>query len=181
MLGPCLLLNGLFFVGQRYSLTALLIDPRELAVINIFTGGLGAAVALIAIGRGGMATPVDTASVTLGGQILFFAFTYLWVAINQLTGVEGRGLGWYSLFVAITALPAGWLQLVKAGSDPWLIWLGCNWLGWALLWFMFFLLMGLQRKITGVTGIASILAGVFTGWVPAYLVFESYLKISGKS
>lgn len=176
--GAVLIINGLFFIGQTSTAAALKITWKEIAVINFFTGGLASIIALIAIARGGLASPVHISSVALGGEILLFAFTYLWVAINQITGAEGRGAGWYSLFVAITALPTGCLSLMAAGADPWLIWLGCNWILWAVLWFLFFLMLALQKNITRLTGVASVLTGILTGWLPAYLLFHKFLQFS---
>ena len=59
-----------------------------------------------------------------GGFILLFAFTYLWVAFNQFLDAGGHAFGWYCLFVAITAIPAGIYTLQNAGGNPALVWLG---------------------------------------------------------
>src|SRR5205814_1517771 len=50
---------------------------------------------------------VGLVSIRNGGAILLFAFTYLWVAYNQYANAGGRGLGWYSAFVAVTAIVFG--------------------------------------------------------------------------
>ncbi|MGH2408841.1 MAG: AmiS/UreI family transporter, partial [Chloroflexota bacterium] len=68
----------------------------------------------------------------------------MWIAINQLINADGRALGWYCLFVTITAVPTGLIALKDAGSDPWLLWLGIDWLAWAVLWFLFFLLLSVR-------------------------------------
>ncbi len=52
-----------------------------------------------------------------GGFILLFAFTYLWVAANNFLNAGGRAFGWYCLFVAVTAVPAGILTLDGGGGD----------------------------------------------------------------
>lgn len=175
--GAVLVINGLWLLGQTYDWNALKISFKEIAVMNTFTGGLGFIVALVAIARGGLAAETDIGSVALGGYILLFAFTYLWVAINQVTGADGRGLGWYSLFVAITAVPTGFLLLQASGGDPWLVWLGLNWLAWSVLWLLFFLLLALQWKVARLTGAVAAIEGVVTGWLPAYLLFEGFLQL----
>jgi hypothetical protein len=175
--GGVLFLNGIWLIGQTSDSSALKIANKEIAVMNVFTGVLGFLVAIYAIFRGGAGPTVDIQSVALGGYILLFAFTYLWVAINQYIGADGRGLGWYSLFVAITAVPTGSLLLRDAGGDPWLVWLGLNWLAWAVLWFLFFLLLALQRPIARFTGYVTVLEGIFTAWLPAWLLFQGYLKM----
>ena len=174
--GAVLVINGLWLLGQTYETGVLKISPKEIAVINTFTGGLGLIVAFVAIARGGLGLALDVGSVALGGYILLFAFTYLWVAVNQVTGADGRGLGWYSLFVAITAVPTGAVLLNAAGGDPWLTWLGISWLAWAVLWFLFFLLLSLQMKIARLTGAVAMLEGVLTAWLPAWLLFQGYLQ-----
>jgi hypothetical protein len=177
--GAVLNLNGIWLIGQTYEFSYLKINSKEIAIINFFTGGLGSLVALIAITHGGFIPAGAVSSEASGGYILLFAFTYIWVAINQITGADGRGLGWYSLFVAITAVPTGWLSLQATGGNPWLIWLGISWLAWAVLWFLFFLLLAMQKEISRLTGVLSILEGIFTGWLPAYLLFQGFLKFSG--
>jgi hypothetical protein len=100
-----------------------------------------------------------------------FAFTYLWVAINRFTGADGRGLGWFSLFVAVTAVPVAIDTLLGARTAmDW--WMGANWAAWAVLWAMFFVLLGLGRNIGRVTGALCIAQGVLTGWLPGYLLLS---------
>ena len=70
-----------------------------------------------------------------------------------------------------------WRAMRDAGGDPWLVWLGLNWLAWAVLWFLFFLLLALQRPITRLTGYVTALEGIFTAWLPAWLLFQGYLKM----
>jgi hypothetical protein len=111
------------------------------------------------------------ASVKTGALTLLFAFTYLWVAINRFTGADGRGLGWFSLFVAVTAVPVAIDTLLGARTAmDW--WMGANWAAWAVLWAMFFVLLGLGRNIGRVTGALCIAQGVLTGWLPGYLLLS---------
>lgn len=173
--GAVLFMNGLWLWGQASDSVVLKIENREIIAINVLTGVLGFVLATSTILRGGMADPVDMGWIATGGFELLFAFTYLWLAFNQATGVNGRGLGWFSLFVAITAVPTGFIVLANAAGDPWQIWLGLNWLAWALLWFLFFLVLTPQVKITRVTGIICTAEGILTGWIPAYLIFQGYL------
>jgi putative amide transporter protein len=173
--GAVLFLNGIWLIGQTSDSSVLKISNKEIAVINFFTGALGFLVAIYAIYLGGARN--DIAFVALGGYILLFAFTYLWVAINQYTGADGRALGWYSLFVAITAVPTGFNVLAAAGGNPWLVWFGLDWLAWAVLWFLFFVLLTLQRPIARFTGYVTALEGIFTAWLPAWLLFQGYLKM----
>lgn len=161
--GAVLFLNGLWLLGR--------IGDREIAVINFFSGGLTLLIALyLAFGPGS-----NPDSILAAAQTLLFSFTYLWVAINRYTGADGRGLGWYSLFVAITALPVAITTLSSAAST-WAVWLGLNWAAWAILWFMYFLLLALKKPILRLAGAVTAVEGILTGWLPGYLLLTGVLR-----
>jgi putative amide transporter protein len=146
----------------------LLLEGREVAVINIFTGFVGVVVASIYLIQS--AVQNDLASARGGGFILLFAFTYLWVAFNQVISGSGRAFGWYCLFVAITAIPAGIYTLQTAGGNPADVWLGLNWFAWAILWALFFVLLALERPIGLITGWVTIIEGIVTAWALGFAV-----------
>ena len=160
--GSVLFLNGIWLMGR--------IGDREIAIINIFVGGLTALVsAFLAFGPNADATSIKAAALTL-----LFTFTYLWVAYNRFHDVDGRGLGWYSLFVAITVVPVALDTLINA-TTLWGYWFGLCWAAWAVLWFMFFLLLAMQKPIAKVTGAVTSIQGILTGWLPGYLLLEGIL------
>ncbi|MCK6394747.1 AmiS/UreI family transporter [Zoogloea sp.] len=160
--GAVLILNGLWMLGR--------IGDREIPVINLFAGGLSLLVALkLAFGEG-----ADLASVKAAALSLLFSFTYLWVAINRFSGADGRGLGWFSLFVAITAVPVAVDVLGRAGT-PGEWWLGLSWVAWSILWLMFFLMLALGRPLARPTACMAIGQGVLTGWLPGYLLLTGGL------
>jgi hypothetical protein len=160
--GAALILNGLWMLGR--------ISDREIAVINLFTGGLTLLVSLkLAFGDG-----ADAASIKGAALSLLFSFTYLWVAFNRLSGADGRGLGWFSLFVAITAVPVA-IDTLTAASSTWDWWLGLSWAAWSVLWLMYFVLLALQRPIARVTAGVAIGQGVLTAWLPGYLLLTGVL------
>lgn len=160
--GSVLFLNGIWLMGR--------IGDREIAIINFFVGGLTALVALfMAFGPG-----ADAASIKGAALTLLFTFTYLWVAYNRFNDVDGRGLGWYSLFVAITVVPVA-LETLAGASTLWGYWFGLCWAAWAVLWFMFFLLLAMQKPIAKVTGMVTSIQGVLTGWLPGYLLLGGHL------
>ncbi|HEX7126311.1 MAG TPA: AmiS/UreI family transporter [Thermodesulfobacteriota bacterium] len=161
--GAVLFLNGLWLLGR--------IGDREIAVINVFTGGLTLLVALyLAFGPGS-----SPESILAAAQVLLFSFTYFWVAINRYNGADGRGLGWYCLFVALTAAPIAYTTLAGATSVLG-VWLGLNWAAWAVLWFLFFLLLALKKPILRVTGAITAVEGVLTAWLPGYLLLTGVLR-----
>jgi hypothetical protein len=150
----------------RAERSPLLIQGREVAVLNIFTGFVGVVIAVILLVQGSG----DLASVRGGGFILLFAFTYLWVAFNQFLDAGGHAFGWYCLFVAITAVPAGIYTLQNAGGNPAAVWLGINWFAWAVLWGVFWALLALDRPIARLAGWLAIIEGIATAWALGFAV-----------
>jgi hypothetical protein len=173
--GAVLCINGIWLIGgTREETSPLYIQGREVAVINLFTGFVGIATATTLLVQGNRAT--DLASVRGGGFILLFAFTYLWVALNAFLNAGGRAFGWYCLFVAITAVPAGILTLNDANGNDASVYLGINWFAWAILWFLFFLLLALDRPIARLAGSVAFIEGIGTAWVFGFLLLENKLS-----
>ena len=158
--GAVLCLNGIWLLGK--------IGDREIAVIDVFVGFVTLLVSLyLAFGPGANAATIKAAALTL-----LFTFTYFWVAWNRWNGADGRGLGWFCLFVAITTIPV-FLQTFATATGVWDIWFGVCWLSWGVLWFLFFLILALGwTRLTPVTGAICALQGVYTGWIPGYLLLS---------
>jgi putative amide transporter protein len=191
--GVVLIVNGIWLIGQaRVAAVApapagpgggaavaaaeshpTFIENREIAVLNIFTGFVGVVAAVTLSVQGNQ--DGDIASIRAAGYILLFAFTYIWVAFNQFLNVNGHAFGWYCLFVAITAVAAGIYTFSNADGNDASIYLGVDWFAWAVLWFMFFLLLALERPIARITGWVAILEGIGTSWVFAILLLEEEL------
>ena len=154
--GAVLCLNGIWMTGR--------ISDKEIVLINLVVAGITATVAtLTAVGA------QDIGAVKSAALTLMFSTTYLWFAYNRLTGVDGRGLGWFSLFVAITVVPVC-LQDAYHAQDFFDLWLALSWGVWAALWFMFFMLLTLKRPVSNTTAGLAIFSGVFTGWLPAVVI-----------
>jgi hypothetical protein len=173
--GAVLVINGIWLIGQARVASAgdagataaeshpLFIQGREVTVINIFTGFVGVVAAITLMVQGNR--DGDIASIRAGGLILLFAFTYLWVAANGFLNAGGRAFGWYCLFVAITAIPAGIYTLNNANGNDASVYLAIDWFAWAVLWFLFFVLLTLDRPIARIAGGLAILEGIGTAWV----------------
>jgi putative amide transporter protein len=161
--GAVLCLNGLWLLGR--------IGDNEIAVIDTFVGGLTLLASLyLAFGPGS-----DLANIKAAALTLLFTFTYLWVAINRYNGADGRGLGWFCLFVAITAVPVS-VQTLMTAASFWGIWFGLCWAAWAVLWLLFFILLVAQKPIGRFVGIVTVLEGILTGWLPGYLLLIGVLR-----
>jgi hypothetical protein len=184
--GAVLVVNGIWLLGQAQAAAStgeggaqraeahpFFIQNREVAVLNLFTGFVGLAVSVTLIVQGNR--DEDLGQVRGAGFILLFAFTYLWVAANNFLNAGGRAFGWYCLFVAITAVPAGIYTLNDANGNDASVWLGISWLAWAVLWFLFFVLLTLDRPIARVTGALAVLEGIATAWVFGFLLLEGEL------
>lgn len=161
--GAVLFLNGIWLLGR--------IGDKEIWVINIFSGIITFLIAMqLAFGANADANSIKGAALTL-----LFSFTYFWVAINRFNGADGRGLGWFSLFVSITAIPVA-IQTLQSATSSWGIWFGLSWAVWSFLWFLFFLLLAMQKPIAKLTGVVTVAVGLFTGWLPGFLLLDGILK-----
>jgi len=162
--GAVLFLNGLWLLGR--------VSDQEIGVINLFVGGVTLLAALASALRGG-ATFDD---IGFGALVLLFSFTYIWIGINRFLQTDGRGLGWYSLFVAITALPIS-IELLRGATTTWDYWLGLNWLAWAVLWFLYWALLVPKRVGVQLVGVLTLAVGIATAWLPAYLLLRGYMAL----
>jgi hypothetical protein len=183
--GAVLVVNGIWLIGQARAAAAgeagaaaaeahpTFIQNREIAVLNLFTGFVGVVAAVTLMIQGNR--DEDLGAIRAAGYILLFAFTYLWVAANNFLNAGGRAFGWYCLFVAITAIPAGIWSFANADGNDASIYLGFCWFAWAALWFLFFLLLALDRPIARLAGILAVLEGIGTAWVFGILLLEDQL------
>jgi putative amide transporter protein len=153
--GAVLIVNGLMLLGR--------VDARAAAPLNLFVGALQVVTPTYLIFTSG-----GNADTILGASgIYLFGFTYLYVGLNLIGGLDGTGLGWFSAFVVGCALVYSGLNFGRL-DDPAF---GVIWLYWAVLWALFFLVLGLKRdELTRFTGAIAVVAGVLTCAVPAFLL-----------
>jgi hypothetical protein len=189
--GVVLIVNGIWLIGQARAAAApaaagaggpaaaavethpSFIENREVAILNIFTGFIGVVAAVTLAVQGN--EKEDLASIRAAGYILLFAFTYLWVAYNQYANAGGHAFGWYCLFVAVTAVVAGIFTFSNAGGNSAAIYLGFCWFAWAILWFLFWLLLSMERPIARLTGAVAVVEGIATAWVFGILLLEDVI------
>ncbi|WP_071460376.1 AmiS/UreI family transporter [Bacillus massilinigeriensis] len=153
MSGAALFLNSLMLLGKA--------EARSVAMFNIFAGILQVAVPfyLIAVSDQQHWTIYSLACIFL------FGFTYLYVGFTLLKGLDGTGLGWYSLWVAIIAIVYTIVAAVHFQDFV----SALTWLMWALLWFLFFLSMGLGKKIDAYVGKVAFIQSWLTLTIPSLL------------
>ncbi len=49
------------------------------------------------------------------------------------------------------------------------------WAAWAVLWFMFFLLLARGLPIGKLTGTVTVAQGILTGWLPGFLLLQGWM------
>ena len=158
--GAVLFINGLMLVG--------VIPGKSAAILNFLVGTMQVVFPTIIIIQAN-----GNPSVIFGAAGLYlFGFTYLYVGVLQMTGISGEGLGWFSLFVAACAVVVGYLQFSLV-ADPVF---GVIWWVWSVLWFLFFLLLGLNKSsLTKMTGWFTVFISHLTGTIPAFfLLLDRY-------
>lgn len=159
MLGVVLLFVGVVLIVNGLTL-AERIAPREAAVLNLLVGSLSAFAGVL--GAIQASTSADFLAV---GSGLLFAFTYLYVAGVHWFKLDGRGLGWYCLFVAITALPVGWAA--HALGD---LRMAAIWLIWSSLWLLFFVDLCTGVRVRRFLAPYTVVVGIVTCWIPGMLM-----------
>ena len=132
--GAVLTING---IGRLTE-----IDGKSLAVMNFFTGGLSVIANVILLVCG------EYYAAATG---LLFGFTYLFIGLNAVFNLDGRVLGWFSLFVAINTVPAALLSLLQDVESV------------------------LKKDLHHTVPVLLILEGIGTAWVPAWLLLQNVL------
>ncbi|MET4097046.1 AmiS/UreI family transporter [Arthrobacter sp. UYCu712] len=153
--GAVLFINGLMLLG--------VIPGKSAAILNFFVGAMQVIFPTLIILQAN-----NDPSIIFGAAGLYlFGFTYLYVGVLQMTGISGEGLGWFSIFVAACALVIGVLQFTLVGDPVF----GVIWFVWAVLWFLFFLVLGLHKEsLTRMTGWFTVFISHLTGTIPAFLL-----------
>ncbi|WP_139981823.1 AmiS/UreI family transporter [Nocardioides litoris] len=156
---------GLLFVGAVLFVNGLLllghVDPKTAGVFNLFVGALQTAIPFYLI-----ATATSPDVVLSAAGVFMFGFTYLYVGINNLAGFDGPGLGFYSAWVAIMAVGFGVTNLVRFDDTA----SALLWFQWAVLWGLFFVVIGLgQAQWTTFTAWLTLMLSFTTCTVPGFV------------
>jgi putative amide transporter protein len=153
--GAVLFVNGLLLIG--------VVEGRSAAPINLFVGALQVVTPTYLI----FTAAGDPLAILSASGLYLFGFTYLYVGINLLAGLDTTGVGWFSLFVAVMALGYSYANFVILDDRPF----GVIWLMWAFLWALFFVLLGLKHDwLMNYTGWVTIIQSWVTAAIPAFLL-----------
>lgn len=158
--GAVLFVNGMVMLGKA--------DAKGAVPVNLFVGGLTLLINVYFMIALPFGTPLSYYFAATG---MLFSLTYLWNAANAALGLDGRALGWFCLFVALTAVPTAYIAL----ASDWRF--AAFWASWGLLWFLFFLMLSLGLTNDGFvrrTGYFTLAVAVVTCWVPGYLILTGH-------
>jgi hypothetical protein len=168
-------LAGLLFVGAVLFINGMmllgLIDPKAAGVLNLFVGSLQVITPtyLIFTANG------DANTILAASGLYLFGFTYLYVGIGLLAGLDSTGVGYFSLFVAIMTLGYSAVNFSRAGEGVFDAAFGVIWLYWCFLWTLFFVLLGLKKDAIGqYTGYVTAIVGWVTAAIPAFLLLTGH-------
>jgi hypothetical protein len=164
--GAVLFVNGLALVG--------LVKGTSMIPMNLFVGLLQVVTPFYLI----FSAHGDQAVIVGASGLFLFGFTYLYVAMNNAFNLDGTGLGWFCVFVAAAAVVYSWWNFANysaltVNGKPLGDLLGVLWASWAVLWFLFFLVLGLGKtSLTIFTGAWCAAQGIYTGLVPALVLLN---------
>jgi putative amide transporter protein len=155
--GAVLFVNGAMLLGW--------VESRSATPINLFVGALQVVTPtyLIFTANG------DPEQILGASGLYLFGFTYLYVAMSILMGLDSTGGGYFYGFVAVCAL-------VFAGLNFWREGFGDNafgviWIYWAFLWALFFFVLARKHDhLARYTGAVAAIQGWVTGTAPAFLL-----------
>ncbi|UGS37038.1 AmiS/UreI family transporter [Capillimicrobium parvum] len=164
--GAVLFVNGLALVGW--------VKGTSMIPMNLFVGLLQVVTPFYLI----FTANGDQAVIVGASGLFLFGFTYLYVAMNNAFDLDGTGLGWFCAFVAVAAVVYSWWNFsgyaaLKVNDKDVSDLLGVLWASWAVLWFLFWLVLGVGKTgLTKFTGAWCAAQGIYTGLVPAVVLLN---------
>ena len=167
MLGVCLLFVGIVLINNGIC-SLCKIDKKAASVMNIFTGGLSLFINFTNLAQG---------NYYAAGTGLLFGFTYLFVAANNLFGLDPKPFAWFSSFVAVNALIFGTMEgfvgIPAWGIQPDIRW-AAIWYLCAIPWGTAFVEDILGKKLGKFVPCLQVFEGVVTAWIPGVLLLTNY-------
>ncbi|MGL4874270.1 MAG: AmiS/UreI family transporter [Clostridium sp.] len=167
MLGAVLLYVGFVLMINGIG-TLTKIPPKSTAIMNLITATLSIVVNFGTLIIDQAQTPANSINFYAPATGLLFGFTYLFIALNSIFNLDTRTFAWYSLFVAVTTIPAGILQWREGGI--WNILMAIIWWAWGVLWITAPIEMLWGKALGKFTPWLSIFEGIFTAWIPGFLI-----------
>lgn len=158
---------GLFLSGAVLFLNSILLlgkaEAKSVGIFNIFVGTIQIIIPFYLIVVSGQ----DHWEHYNNAAIFIFGLTYLFVGFTLLKGLDGSGLGWFSLWVSIIGIVYTLTSIIHFHD----VVNGLIWAMWAFLWFLFFLSNALNKKIEHYIGMVAFVQSWVTLTIPAILYF----------
>jgi hypothetical protein len=153
--GSVLFLNSLMLLGKA--------EAKSVGYFNIFIGMIQMFLPFCII----LTSDQTNLDFYHSAPIFLFGLTYLYVGFTTLKNLEGNGLGWFCLWVAIVAAVYSATAFIQFHD----VVNGLTWAMWVLLWFLFFLSNSLKKKIDQYIGYVAFIQSWVTLTIPAMLYF----------
>lgn len=161
---------GLLYVGCVLFINALmllnLVESKSATVINFLVGLLQIVFPtyLIITSSGELLTILNA------GSLCLFGFTYIYVAVTNWKGLSTTGVGYYCLWVAIMAVIFSAINIISFDDLKFAF----IWLNWAVLWYLFYLLLAQQKEIGRLTGYIAMVQSWLTCTIPALAILLNF-------
>lgn len=167
MLGAVLLYVGFVLIINGVGRLTK-IDPKSVAIMNLLTGGLSVIVNIGSLIVAQIQSPNNAMAFYPAATGLLFGFTYIFIALDPIFNIDTRVFAWYSLFVAVTTIPAGILSWNQGGIYNQLM--GIIWWAWGVLWITAWIEIVAKKNLKNFVPWLSIVEGIFTAWIPGFLI-----------
>jgi putative amide transporter protein len=153
--GAVLFLNSFMLIGKA--------EAKSVGVFNLLVGIIQLIIPFYLM----MTSGQDHWALYNDAAIFLFGLTYLYVGVTVLKGLDGRGLGWFCLWVALIAVVYTLTAVFHFRDAVSAI----TWGMWAFLWFLFFLSNSLGMKIDHYLGMVAFVQSWVTLTIPSLLYF----------
>jgi putative amide transporter protein len=153
--GAVLFLNSLMLLGKA--------DAKSVGIFNLFIGTIQMIIPFYLI----VVSSQDHWDLYNNASIFLFGLTYLYVGVTLWKGLDGSGLGWFSLWVTIIGIVYTFISVIHFHD----VVNALTWGMWAFLWLLFFLSNALNKKIDHYIGMVAFVQSWVTLTIPALLYF----------
>ncbi|WP_066067336.1 AmiS/UreI family transporter [Neobacillus soli] len=153
--GAVLFLNSLMLLGKA--------DGKSVGIFNLFVGSIQIIIPFYLL----ISSDQNNWELYNIAAIFLFGLTYLYVGVTFLKGLDGSGLGWFCLWVAIVAVVYTVTSIIHFHD----VVNALTWGMWAFLWSLFFVINTLKKNIDEYLGKVAFVQSWVTLTIPALLYF----------
>lgn len=151
--GAVLFLNALMLRGKA--------EAKSVAIFNFFVGILQIIIPFYLI----MVSDQSNWVIYDYTATFLFGLTFLYVSFTFYKGIDGSGLGWFSLWVTMIAIFYALVSVFHFHNYV----LALTWVMWAFLWYLFYVLNILKKPVADYVGKVAFVQSFVTLTFPALL------------